>query len=80
MPLRIGRKSSGRWDKAMQSLDEYIMQAAKDGAVRSGIILGIRMSLTGLRKLGIEEIVRKRRSLVLRFANSLTYAGRSASL
>ncbi|MBI3896071.1 MAG: formylmethanofuran dehydrogenase subunit E family protein [Acidobacteria bacterium] len=48
----------------MQSLDEYIIQATKDGAVRSGIILGIRISLAGLKKLEIKEIVRRQRSLV----------------
>lgn len=48
----------------MKSLDEYLMQAAKDGSVRSGMILGIRMSLMGLDRLGIKEIVQKRRSLV----------------
>lgn len=36
----------------MKTLEEYIQLAAKDGSTRSGIILGIRLALLGVRELG----------------------------
>jgi len=35
----------------MRSLEERLQQAAKDGSVRSGIILGVRLVLVGLNRL-----------------------------
>ena len=48
----------------MKSLEEYVMQAAKDGRTRSGIVLGIRMALLGLKELGVEDPRRAPRSLM----------------
>ena len=48
----------------MKSLEEYIALAGKDGRARSGIVLGIRMILRGLRELGIEEAPRPERTLL----------------
>lgn len=39
----------------MKTLEEYIQKAAKNGETRSGIILGIRMTMRGLKELGIED-------------------------
>ncbi|MEE8200020.1 MAG: FmdE family protein [Candidatus Acidoferrales bacterium] len=38
----------------MKSLEDYIAAAAKNGETRSGIVLGIRMALVGLKELGVE--------------------------
>lgn len=48
----------------MKSLEQYVAQAAKDGRTRSGIILGIRMALLGLKELGVEEPRQDHRSLL----------------
>ena len=39
----------------MKSLEEYIEEAAKGGSTRSGIVLGIRMSLLALKELQFFE-------------------------
>jgi len=38
----------------MKSLEDYIQEAAKGGSTRSGIVLGIRMSLLALKELQLE--------------------------
>ena len=48
----------------MKSLEAYLKQAAKDGRTRSGIVLGIRMALLGLKELGMEDSLREPRSLL----------------
>jgi len=48
----------------MKSIEEYIAEGAKEGAIRSGIILGIRMALLGLKELGIDDPSLERRSLI----------------
>ncbi|HZR46090.1 MAG TPA: FmdE family protein [Candidatus Manganitrophaceae bacterium] len=49
----------------MKRLEEYVEAGAKEGAVRSGIILGIRMALLGLTELGIDDPFLERRSLIV---------------
>jgi len=39
----------------MKTFQEYLALAGKDGLPRSGIILGVRMALLGLRELGLED-------------------------
>jgi len=40
----------------MKSLEDYIQEAAKGGSTRSGIVLGIRMSLLALKELQLETL------------------------
>jgi formylmethanofuran dehydrogenase subunit E len=49
----------------MKELEEFIHQATKDGHVRSGMILGIRMVLLGLKELQIEEPSGHHRKLIV---------------
>lgn len=48
----------------MDMLHDFLRRAAKNGEVRSGIILGIRMAMAGLRELRIANPGALRRSLV----------------
>lgn len=49
----------------MKSLEEYIEKASKNGHVRSGMVLGIRLALLGLKEVGIEDPHQHHRSLVV---------------
>lgn len=49
----------------MKKLEEYIAAAAKDGRTRSGIVLGIRMAMLGLRELAVETPAADRSLVVL---------------
>ena len=49
----------------MKSLDEYILLAGKDGQTRSGIILGIRMVLLGLKDLALIDADLQNHNLVV---------------
>ena len=49
----------------MKRLEEYVEAGAKEGTVRSGIVLGIRMAILGLKELGIDAPFLERRSLIL---------------
>ena len=49
----------------MKSLEEYLLLAAQDhGHVCPGQVLGVRMAMLGLRKLGIDEPVQQRKRLL----------------
>lgn len=48
----------------MRTLDEYLHQAGEGGSVRSGMILGIRLTMAGLRALSIAEPRQHKRKLV----------------
>ena len=49
----------------MKSLEEYLLLAAQDhGHVCPGQVLGVRMAMLGLRKLGIDEPVEQRKRLL----------------
>ena len=48
----------------MDTLHDLLGQAAKNGEVRSGIVLGIRMAMAGLHELNIVDPRAVRRSLV----------------
>ena len=48
----------------MKALYEYVGEAARDGHTRSGIVLGIRMAMLAVRRLGIDEPRRYSRSLI----------------
>jgi formylmethanofuran dehydrogenase subunit E len=49
----------------MKSLEEYLLLAAQDhGHMCPGQVLGVRMAMLGLRKLGIDEPVRQRKRLL----------------
>jgi len=49
----------------MKSLEEYIEKASKNGHIRSGMVLGIRLALLGLEEIGIEDPRQHHRSLVV---------------
>jgi formylmethanofuran dehydrogenase subunit E len=49
----------------MKTLEEYIRQESKDGEIRSGMILGIRIALLALKELAIENPADHHRSLVV---------------
>ena len=49
----------------MKSLQEYLLLAAQDhGHLCPGQVLGVRMAMLGLRKLGIDEPVQQRKRLL----------------
>jgi len=49
----------------MKSLEEYLLLAAQDHAhLCPGQVLGVRMAMLGLRKLGIDEPVQQRKRLL----------------
>jgi len=49
----------------MKSLEEYLLLAAQDyGHMCPGQVLGVRMAMLGLRKLGIDEPVQQRKRLL----------------
>jgi len=49
----------------MKSLEEYLLLAAQDhGHLCPGQVLGVRMAMLGLRKLGIDEPVQQRKRLL----------------
>jgi len=49
----------------MKSLEEYFLLAAQDhGHMCPGQVLGVRMAMLGLRKLGIDEPVQQRKRLL----------------
>ena len=49
----------------MKDAEHYIRLAAKDGHTRSGMILGIRLALVGLRELAITDPEKYHRDLVV---------------
>jgi formylmethanofuran dehydrogenase subunit E len=49
----------------MKDAEHYIRLAAKDGHTRSGMILGIRLALLGLRELAIADPAEHHRDLVI---------------
>ncbi|MBI3933433.1 MAG: TraR/DksA C4-type zinc finger protein [Acidobacteria bacterium] len=49
----------------MKTFEEYLRLASEDGPPRSGIILGIRMALAGLKELGVEDPDRFKPDLVV---------------
>ena len=48
----------------MKSLEHYIDLASENGAPRSGIILGLRMAMLGLKQLAIDDLEQSPRSLI----------------
>ncbi len=51
--------------EGVKSLDEYIRLAAKGGNTKSGVILGIRMSLLGLQQVKLESPAERHHNLIV---------------
>lgn len=54
-PMREKRLAVANLHPALKTWEEYVTEAARDGHTRSGMVLGIRMALLGLRQLGLDE-------------------------
>jgi formylmethanofuran dehydrogenase subunit E len=49
----------------LKTLEHYLQQASRNGHTKSGIVLGIRMALLGLKELGIQDPRQHRHELVV---------------